>query len=49
MWKIKKKSCQVQTLTAKNQFIETFTQSVDNTAFLTLRFLHFFVLMVNFE
>ena len=27
-------------LTAKNQFIETSTQSVDNTKFLILRFLH---------
>ena len=32
-----------QTLTAKNQFIETSTQSVDNTEFLTLRFLHIFI------
>jgi len=29
------------TLTGKNQFIETSTQSVDNTEFLMLRFLHF--------
>ena len=29
-----------QTLTAKNQFIETFTQSVENTNFLILKFLH---------
>ena len=27
--------------TAKNQFIETFTQSVDNTGFFLMRFLHF--------
>ena len=30
-----------QTLTAKNQFIETSTQSVDNTGFFAMRFLHF--------
>ena len=27
-------------LTAKNQFIETSTQTIDNAGFLTLRFLH---------
>lgn len=37
----KKEKLPSKTLTAKNQFIETFTQSVDNTGFLTLRFLHF--------
>ena len=37
------KVVQVQTLTARKQFIETSTQSVDNTDFLTLRILHVFI------
>ena len=39
----KKRRCQVQGFSAKNQFIETFTQSIDNTEFLILRFLHFYI------
>ncbi len=31
-----------QTLTARNQFIEISTQTIENTDFLELRFLHFF-------
>lgn len=35
------KVVQVQVSTAKKQFIETSTQTIDNTKFLMLRFLHF--------
>ena len=37
------KSFDRQVLTARNQFIETSTQSVENTEFLILRFLHFLI------
>ncbi len=34
------KSCQVQTLTAIRVFYEKYTPTIDNTDYVTLRFLH---------
>ena len=40
IWKIKKKSCQVQTLTGVSAFKKTLTQNIENTDFLKNRLLH---------
>ena len=44
IWKIKKKSCQVQGFSGISVFFEMWTQTIENIRFSMMRFLHLYVI-----